>query len=59
MIQRSNGKTVFLVIRAMEDRASPFSCCKEMNGSNPWASGWLKRYDKENMEGLKDRPKNR
>ena len=28
-----------------------------MNRSNPWASDWLKRYDKEGVEGLKDRPK--
>ncbi len=25
--------------------------------SNPWASDWLKRYDKEGIEGLKDRTK--
>ena len=28
-----------------------------MNRSNPWALCWLKRYDKEGVEGLKDRPK--
>ena len=28
-----------------------------MNRGNPWASEWLKRYDKEGVEGLKDRPK--
>ena len=28
-----------------------------MNRSNPWASDWLKRYDKEGIEGLKDRTK--
>ena len=25
--------------------------------NNPWASDWLKRYDKEGIEGLKDRTK--
>ncbi|MER5176307.1 MAG: helix-turn-helix domain-containing protein [Candidatus Nitrosocosmicus sp.] len=28
-----------------------------MHRSNPWASDWLKRYDKEGLEGLKDRAK--
>ncbi len=27
------------------------------NRSNPWASDWLKRYDKEGIEGQKDRTK--
>jgi transposase len=28
-----------------------------MHQSNLWASDWLKRYDKEGLEGLKDRAK--
>jgi transposase len=28
-----------------------------MHRSNPWASDWLKRYDKEGLEGLKDSAK--
>ena len=28
-----------------------------MHQSNPWASDWLKRYDKEGIEGLNDRTK--
>ena len=28
-----------------------------MHRSNPWASDWLKTYDKEGIEGLKDRTK--
>ncbi len=36
---------------------SPFRVVKEMHRSNPWASDWLKRYDKEGLEGLKDRTK--
>jgi putative transposase len=28
-----------------------------MHRSNPWASDWLKRYDKEGIRGLKDRTK--
>ena len=30
---------------------------RDLHRSNPWASDWLKRYDKEGVEGLKDRPK--
>ena len=48
---------LFLVIRVIEDGQVPFRVVKEMNRSNPWASEWLKRYDKEGVEGLKDRPK--
>ena len=28
-----------------------------MHRSNPWASDWLKRCDKDGIEGLKDRTK--
>ena len=48
---------LFLVIRVIEDWQVPFRVVREMNRSNPWASDWLKRYDKEGVEGLKDRPK--
>ena len=46
-----------LVIRAREDVQIPFRVVKEMHRSNPWASDWLKRYDKEGIEGLEDRTK--
>ena len=48
---------LLLVIRVREDEQVPFRVVKEMHRSNHWASDWLKRYDKEGMEGLKDRPK--
>ena len=56
MIQRLR-KDYFLVIRVREDGQVPFRVVKEMHRSNPWASDWLKRYDKEGIEGLKDRTK--
>ncbi len=41
-----------------EDKQIPFRVVKEMhNRNNPWALDWLKRYDKEGSDGLKDRPK--
>ncbi len=56
MIQRLR-KDYYLVIKVREDKQIPFRVVKEMNRSNPWASDWLKRYDKEGLEGLKDRTK--
>jgi transposase len=48
---------LLLVIRVRADEQVPFRVVKEINRSNPWASYWLKRYDEEGIEGLKDRPK--
>ena len=48
---------LLLVIKVREDKQIPFHVVKEMHRSNPWASDWLKRYDKEGLEGLKDRTK--
>src|SRR3954471_10498636 len=44
---------LLLVIKVREDKQIPFHVVKEMHRSNPWASDWLKRYDKEGLEGLK------
>jgi putative transposase len=48
---------LLLVIKVREDKQIPFRVVKEMYRSNPWASDWLKRYDKKGLEGLKDRTK--
>lgn len=48
---------LLLVIKVREDKQIPFQVVKDMHRSNPWASDWLKRYDKEGLEGLKDRIK--
>jgi putative transposase len=48
---------LLLIIRVREDGQLPFHVVKEMHRSNPWASDWLKRYDKEGINGLKDRTK--
>ena len=52
---KGEGKNTAVVIRVREDGHVPFRVVKELHRSNPWASDWLKRYDKEGMEGLKDR----
>jgi putative transposase len=46
-----------LIIKVCEDKQIPFHVVKEMHTSNPWASDWLKRYDKEVIEGLRTRQK--
>ena len=48
---------LLLIIRVREDKQIPFRVVKEMHRSNPWALDWLKRYDKEGIEGLQDRTK--
>ncbi len=48
---------LLLIIKVREDGQLPFRVVKEIHRSNPWASDWLKRYDKEGLEGLKDRIK--
>ena len=56
MIQRLR-KDYYLIIKVREDKQIPFRVVKEMHRSNPWASDWLKRYDKEGIEGLRNRTK--
>jgi transposase len=46
-----------LIIRVRHDQQVAFRAIKEMNRSNPWASDWLKRYDKEGIGGIKDKQK--
>ena len=48
---------LLLIIKIREDKQIPFHVVKEVHRSNPWASDWLKRFDKEGLEGLKDRTK--
>ena len=48
---------LLLIIKVREDGQLPFRVVKELHRSNPWASDWLKRYDNEGLEGLKNRIK--
>jgi transposase len=57
MIQRSRKGLLLLIIKVREDGQIPFHIVKKMHRSNPWALDWLKRYDKEGLEELKDRAK--
>ncbi|HEY6536949.1 MAG TPA: hypothetical protein VIY08_14310 [Candidatus Nitrosocosmicus sp.] len=39
---------LLLIIKVREDKQIPFRVVKELYPrSNPWASDWLKRYDKK------------
>jgi putative transposase len=48
---------LLLIIKVREDGQIPFHVVKDMHRSNPWASDWLKRYNKEGIEGLRNRTK--
>ena len=48
---------LLLITKVIEDKQIPFRVVKDMHRSNPWASDWLKRYDKDGIDGLKDRTK--
>ena len=48
---------LLLIIKVREDKQIPFRVVKELHRSNPWASVWLKRYDIEGLDGLKDKAK--
>src|SRR6478672_9908958 len=44
---------LLLVIKVRENKQIPFRVVKEMHRSNnAWASDWLKRHEKEGVEGL-------
>jgi hypothetical protein len=43
-------KRLLLIIKVREDKQIPFRVAEEMHRSNPWASDWLRRYDKEGIE---------
>ena len=48
---------LLLIIKVREDNEIPFRVVKELHRSNPWAFDWLKRYDIEGLERLKDKAK--
>jgi len=48
---------LLLIIKVREDGQIPFHVAQDMHRSNPWTSDWLKRYDKEGTEWLKNRTK--
>jgi len=50
-------RLLLLIIKVRQDKQIPFRVVKEIHGTNPWASDWLKRYDKEGIDGLKNRTK--
>jgi putative transposase len=49
---------LLLVLKVEGDGMIPARVAKELHRSRTWASDWLARYDKESVDGLRDRPKN-
>ena len=48
---------LLLVLKVEVDGMIPARVAKELHRSRTWASDWLVRYDKEGINGLKNRPK--
>jgi putative transposase len=48
---------LLLVLKVMNDEMVPARAAKELHRSRTWASDWLRRYNKEGVDGLKDRRK--
>jgi len=48
---------LLLVTRVIVDGELPAHVVKEIHRSKPWGSYWLERYNKEGIEGLRDKPR--
>lgn len=48
---------LLLVTRVIVDGELPAHVVKEIHRSKPWGSYWLGRYNKEGIEGLRDKPR--
>jgi transposase len=48
---------MLLVLNVVYNNIIPAQAAKDLHRSRAWASDWLKRYDKEGIDGLKDRTK--
>jgi len=48
---------ILLVLMVVYQGKISADVARDLHRSKAWASDWLKRYDKEGMEGLKDRTK--
>ena len=58
--RESNTKVkerLLLILRVEGDEQLPAHVVKAIHRSKPWASYWLDRYNKEGIEGLRDKPK--
>jgi putative transposase len=48
---------MLLVLNVVYNNIIPSQAARDLHRSRAWASDWLKRYDEEGIEGLKDRTK--
>lgn len=48
---------LLLILKVKNDGMIPARAARELHRSRTWASDWLKRYQEEGVDGLKDRSK--
>lgn len=48
---------LLLVLKVECDGMTPSGTAKELHRSRDWACGWMRRYRKEGVEGLKTQPR--
>ena len=48
---------LLLILKVKNDGMIPARAAKELHRSRTWASDWLRRYQEEGVDGLKDRSK--
>ena len=48
---------MLLVLNVVYNNRIAAQVSKDLNRNRAWACVWLKRYDKEGIRGLKDKPK--
>lgn len=48
---------LLLILRVQVDGAIPAYAARELHRSRPWASYWLRRFSKEGLDGLRDKPR--
>jgi putative transposase len=48
---------LLLVLKVQGDYMIPARIAKELHRSRPWTSYWLDRFDKDGIEGLREKPR--
>ena len=56
MIQKQRER-MQLVLNVVYNDMSPAQAARSLHRSRAWASEWLKRYGREGIKGLKNKPK--
>jgi putative transposase len=54
---KTKERMLLIFIVVYQRKASAVQIARDLHRSKSWTCVWLKRYDKEGIEGLKNRPK--